>query len=36
MNNCEKCFIGYKPSDVDECPKCNGVFCAGCMKNHGC
>ncbi len=34
--SCEKCFVGYRPSDVEECSKCNGVFCAGCLKTHGC
>lgn len=34
--SCDKCFTGYRPSDVEDCPKCTGEFCAGCMKSHGC
>lgn len=34
--SCDKCFVGYRPSDVITCDKCQGEFCAGCLKNHGC
>lgn len=35
--SCDKCFIGYKAGDVEECVKCNGEFCSSCLKNHdGC
>ena len=34
--SCDKCMMGYKPQDVDQCPKCNWDFCDGCMHKHGC
>lgn len=35
--SCDKCYMGYKPSDVEICSYCSGEFCAGCLKNHdGC
>ena len=34
--SCDKCLMGYKPQDVDQCPKCNWDFCDGCMHKHDC
>jgi len=33
---CDKCMMGYRPQDVIGCQKCNGEFCDGCLKTHGC